>query len=145
MGSSDTQKPQVFRREYTCGGLSLSQLPHTPHRLARGSQTACYPPWFKVSVALRYVRGHPKRGARCGSTSRGSWLSRTAFARPDGSTEREDPVLDRRTFLAGTGAVLSPRRSLTRRWSAGKVGLASELQALAWGRLLAGFRVGGKP
>jgi len=51
-------------------------------------------------------RGHPKRGGRSGNTFLGCWLSRAAFARPDGSTELRDPVIDRRTFLAGTGAVL---------------------------------------
>jgi putative ABC transport system substrate-binding protein len=64
----------------------VSQSPHVPHLLAPGSQTVCY--------------------GRSGSTFLGSWLSRTAFVRPDGSTEREGGVMNRRTFLAGTGAVL---------------------------------------
>jgi hypothetical protein len=30
-----------------------------PHILPPGSQTACYLPWLKVSVALRYVLSFP--------------------------------------------------------------------------------------
>ena len=40
-------------------------LPHAPHALAPGPQTACYLPWLKVSVAHRTcsaTRGHPRRG-----------------------------------------------------------------------------------
>ncbi len=33
----------------------MDPLPHAPHLLAPGSQTTCYLPWLKVSVALRYV------------------------------------------------------------------------------------------
>jgi hypothetical protein len=43
--------------------------------------------------------GRPKRGAWCGSTFYGSWLSTPVFVRPDGSTEREF-LMERRTFLA---------------------------------------------
>jgi len=32
---------------------------HVPHSLAPGSETVCYLPWLKVSVALRYVRTFP--------------------------------------------------------------------------------------
>jgi putative ABC transport system substrate-binding protein len=81
----------------------------TSRSLARGPQTACYLPWLKVSAAsgaCSASRGHLTRGARSGSTFHGSWQSRIAFARADGSTEPEDAVIDRRTFLAGTGAVL---------------------------------------
>jgi hypothetical protein len=89
--------------------IDLSPRPHVPHSLAPGSQTVRYLPWLKVSVALRYVRtfpGHPKHGARSGNTYRGCWLNRAVFARPGGSIEAENPVMNRRTFLAGTGAVL---------------------------------------
>ena len=37
----------------------MDLLPHVPHPLAPGSQTLCYLPWLKVSVALRYVRTFP--------------------------------------------------------------------------------------
>ena len=30
-----------------------------PHPLASSSQRACYLPWLKVSVALRYIRTFP--------------------------------------------------------------------------------------
>jgi hypothetical protein len=65
----------------------MDPLPHAPYPLAPGSQTVCYLPWLKASVALRDVRTfrwHPTHGASSGSTSRGSWLSRPAFARPGG-------------------------------------------------------------
>jgi hypothetical protein len=39
--------------------IDPSQLPHLPHSLAPGSQTGCYLPRLKVSVALRYVRAFP--------------------------------------------------------------------------------------
>ncbi len=32
---------------------------HAPYPLALGLQTACYLPWLKVSVALRYVLSFP--------------------------------------------------------------------------------------
>ena len=32
---------------------------HAPHPLAPDSQTACYLPWLKVSVAPRYVLSFP--------------------------------------------------------------------------------------
>jgi hypothetical protein len=34
-------------------------LPQAPYPLAPGFQTACYLPWLKVSVALRYVLSLP--------------------------------------------------------------------------------------
>jgi hypothetical protein len=37
----------------------MDPLPHVPYSLAPGSQTVCYLPWLKVSVALRYVRIFP--------------------------------------------------------------------------------------
>ena len=37
----------------------MDSLPQVPHSLAPGSQTVCYLPWLKVSVALRYVRTFP--------------------------------------------------------------------------------------
>jgi hypothetical protein len=40
-------------------GIDPTRLPHVPHSLAPGSQTVCYLPWLKVSVALRYVRTFP--------------------------------------------------------------------------------------
>ena len=58
--------------------------------LAPRSQRACYLPWLKISVVLRYVLTYPwppRRSARSGSTSRGSWPSRTAFEGPAGSTD----------------------------------------------------------
>ena len=33
--------------------------PHAPNLIAPDSQTACYLPWLKVSVALRYVLCFP--------------------------------------------------------------------------------------
>ena len=62
----------------------MDPLPFARYHLAPGSQTVCYLPWLKVLVARRYVpsRGHLKHGGRYGSTFRGSWLRRTAFARP---------------------------------------------------------------
>jgi len=46
---------QVGRR------LRIDPSPRLPvsHSLAPVSQTACYLPWLKVSVALRYVRTFP--------------------------------------------------------------------------------------
>jgi hypothetical protein len=81
---------------------------HVPHSLAPGVQTVCHLSWLKVSVALRYVRtfrGHRRRGGRSGSTFHDSWLGRHVSARPGGSIE-QDPVIDRRMFIAGTSAVL---------------------------------------
>jgi len=37
----------------------MDRLPHVPHALAPDSQTVCYLPWLKVSVALRYVPTFP--------------------------------------------------------------------------------------
>jgi hypothetical protein len=37
----------------------MDPLPFAPYRLAPGSQTVCYLPWLKVSVARRYVRTLP--------------------------------------------------------------------------------------
>jgi hypothetical protein len=37
----------------------MDPLPFAPYPLAPGSQNACYLPWPKVSVALRYVRTFP--------------------------------------------------------------------------------------
>jgi hypothetical protein len=37
----------------------MGSLPQVPHSLAPGSQTVCYLPWLKVSVAFRYVRTFP--------------------------------------------------------------------------------------
>ena len=37
----------------------MDPLPHAPYPLAPHSQRACYLPWLKVSVALRYVRTFP--------------------------------------------------------------------------------------
>ena len=39
--------------------IDPSPRPHLPHSLAPGSQTVCYLPWLKVSVALRDVRTFP--------------------------------------------------------------------------------------
>ncbi len=39
--------------------MDPARLPHTPHPLAPGPLTACYLPWLKVSVALRYVLTFP--------------------------------------------------------------------------------------
>jgi hypothetical protein len=44
-------------------------------------------------------RGHLTRGVRSGSTFPGSWLNRIAFARPDGSTEQENPMMDVRAHV----------------------------------------------
>ena len=41
-------------------GSCMDLLPHVPHSLAPGSQTVCYLPWLKISVALRYVRTFPR-------------------------------------------------------------------------------------
>src|SRR5215831_13490672 len=40
-------------------GSGMDPLPHAPYPLAPHSQRACYLPWLKVSVALRYVRTFP--------------------------------------------------------------------------------------
>jgi hypothetical protein len=40
-------------KEGSC--MDPTRLPHAPHPLAPGAQTACYLAWLKVSVALRYV------------------------------------------------------------------------------------------
>ena len=45
------------RKEGSCMDPAL--LPHAPYPLAPGSQTACYLPWLKVSVALRSVLSFP--------------------------------------------------------------------------------------
>jgi len=37
----------------------MDPSPLVPHPLAPGSQRACYLPWLKVSVALRYIRTFP--------------------------------------------------------------------------------------
>jgi len=37
----------------------MDPLPFAPHFLAPGSQTLCYVPWLKVSVALRYALTFP--------------------------------------------------------------------------------------
>jgi hypothetical protein len=66
-------------------------------------------------------RGHPKRGGSFGSTFLGSWLNRAASDGLDGSIEPEDPVIDRRTFLAGTGAVLLAAPLAAEAQPAGKV------------------------
>jgi hypothetical protein len=39
--------------------MDPTRLPHAPHSLAPGAQTACYLPWLKVSVALPYVLSFP--------------------------------------------------------------------------------------
>ena len=39
--------------------MDPARLPHAPYPLAPGSQIACYLPWLKVSVALRYVLSFP--------------------------------------------------------------------------------------
>ena len=70
--------------------MERSRSPHVPHSLAPGSQSVCYLPWLKVSVALRYVRTFPWASEACGrfgSTFPGSWQSRVVYAGPDGSTE----------------------------------------------------------
>jgi len=87
----------------------MDPLPHISHSLAPGYQTICYLPRLKVSVALRYVRTFPwvpEAWGRSGCMFRGSSLRNSAFARPGGSIERADPVIDRRTFFAGTGVML---------------------------------------
>ena len=33
--------------------MDPARLPHAPHPLAPGSQTACYSPWLKVRVLMR--------------------------------------------------------------------------------------------
>jgi len=38
----------------------MDPVPRVPHPLAPGSQTVCYFPWLKVSVALRSVRAFPR-------------------------------------------------------------------------------------
>jgi hypothetical protein len=37
----------------------VDPLPHAPYPLAPSSQRACYLPWLKVAVALRYVHTFP--------------------------------------------------------------------------------------
>src|SRR5262245_23075102 len=66
-------------------------------------------------------RGRPRRGVRYGSTFHGSWLSRRAFARLGGSIEPEGALMDRRTFLAGTGAVVLAAPLAAEAQPAGKV------------------------
>jgi hypothetical protein len=39
--------------------MDPTRLPHAPYPLAPDSQTACYLPWLKVSVALWYVLSFP--------------------------------------------------------------------------------------
>jgi len=39
--------------------IDSSPRPLVPHSLALGSQTVCYLPWLKVSVALRHIRTLP--------------------------------------------------------------------------------------
>jgi hypothetical protein len=39
--------------------MDPTRWPHASHPLALGAQTACCLPWFKVSVALRYVLNFP--------------------------------------------------------------------------------------
>src|SRR5262245_66361640 len=51
-------------------------------------------------------RGRLRHGVRYGNTFRGSWPRSCAIGKLDGSTEPEGALMDRRTFLAGTGAVL---------------------------------------
>jgi hypothetical protein len=38
---------------------SQAHLPEGRHSLPRTSQSACYPPWLKVAVALRCLRSDP--------------------------------------------------------------------------------------
>jgi hypothetical protein len=40
-------------------GSGTDPSSQAPYPLAPGSQTVCYMPWLKVSVALRYVRTFP--------------------------------------------------------------------------------------
>jgi hypothetical protein len=63
--------------------MDPARLPRAPHPLAPGPQTACYLPWLKDSVALRYVTsvcdkagpGAYLRGHRCRTSWRAEWAA----------------------------------------------------------------------
>jgi putative ABC transport system substrate-binding protein len=69
----------------------------------------CYLPWLKVAVALRYIRTFPWAPEAWREIRQHvPWLlaEQARLRKARWSNEQEDPVMDRRTFLTGTGAVL---------------------------------------
>jgi hypothetical protein len=52
----------------------MDPLPFAPYPLAPGSQNACYLPWPKVSVALRYVRTFPWAPEARGAPHLEGWM-----------------------------------------------------------------------
>ncbi len=70
----------------------MDPSPQAPHLLAPGSQTVCYLPRLKVSVAPDYVRTFPrlpKRGTKFDRLV--PWWSRIVFDRPGRWSTREGP------------------------------------------------------